>query len=111
MHLTKLITDYDRFAKSKSASTIKKEEKETKIDSNGVEIKTRANKLTDMQLSSIMYTNEQYKKKMFKAKTVPTYETFDDKDSFNSFIENGINEMKKMSWKIAVTNSVGGYVV
>jgi hypothetical protein len=100
MNLTQLITDYDKSAKLKNSSTKKPVvEKEPKRDSNGKEIKTQANKLSDMQLSSIMYTNEQYKKKMFKAKIVPTYKTFDDKESFNSFINNCISEMKKMNWK------------
>jgi hypothetical protein len=98
MNLTKLITDYDRFAKLKNTSSTKAKIEEKKID-NKDKPKTKANKLTDLQLSSIMYTNEQYKKKMFKAKNVPTYETFGDKESFNSFIDNGISEMKKLTWK------------
>jgi hypothetical protein len=100
MNLNQLITDYDKFAKLKNSSSAKPVvKKEPKRDSNGEEIKTQATKLSDMQVSSIMYTNEQYKKKMFKAKNVPVCETFTDKDSFNSFIESGISDMRSMNWK------------
>nr|QOI90482.1 hypothetical protein HWQ62_00346 [Pyramimonas orientalis virus] len=93
MNLSKLIADYDSLVKLNNAEKTPVKQKPI----NGE--KTKANKLTDMQLASIMYTNDQYKKKMFKAHHVPKYETFNDKESFNSFIDSGIREMKSTNWK------------
>ena len=61
---------------------------------------SKINKLTEMNMSSILYTNEQYKKKMNKSTKEITYETFKSSTDFDNFIDEDIlNTKKKISWK------------
>ena len=61
---------------------------------------SKINKLTEINMSSILYTNEQYKKKMNKSTKHITYETFKSNTDFNNFIDEDIsNTKKKLSWK------------
>ena len=61
---------------------------------------SKVNKLTEINMSSILYTNEQYKKKMNKSTKDITYETFKSNAEFDNFIDEDIlNTKKKLSWK------------
>ena len=57
------------------------------------------NKKTDMQHASILFTNDLYKKKMFKAQHIPVYETFQSKEDFNSFINDDLDDVRRTNWK------------
>jgi hypothetical protein len=59
----------------------------------------KPNKKLEMQHSSILFTNDMYKKKMNKTKKEIEYETFENNASFNSFIDKGINDIYQMNWK------------
>ena len=75
--------------------------KNTNEDSTtNVDNTEKINKLTEMNMSSILYTNELYKKKMNKSTKDITYETFKSNTDFNNFIDEDIlNSKKKLSWK------------
>lgn len=59
----------------------------------------KPNKILEMQHSSILFTNDVYKKKMNKTKKEIEYATFENNESFNSFIDKGINDIYHMNWK------------
>lgn len=71
-----------------------------KQDTTTVIKESKVNKLTEINMSSILYTNEQYKKKMNKSTKEITYETFKSNAEFDNFIDEDIlNTKKKLSWK------------
>ena len=71
-----------------------------KTTANTATKENKINKLTEMNMSSILYTNEQYKKKMNKSTKEITYETFKSSTDFDNFIDEDIlNTKKKLSWK------------
>lgn len=60
---------------------------------------SKANKKTDMQHASILFANDVYKKKMFKAQHEPVYETFESTEEFNTFIDTDLKVVKLTNWK------------
>jgi hypothetical protein len=68
-------------------------------DNNKKHTSSKENKKTDMQHASILFTNDVYKKKMFKAQHEPVYKTFESKEEFNTFINNDLDIVKQTNWK------------
>ena len=56
-------------------------------------------KISDNQFTTIIQANEKYKKQIYRSTKEIVYETFDNKNDFNQYIDNDIDDIKKMNWK------------
>lgn len=85
MSLNRCILEYTEFVSSNIKKPITKPIKPTKI--------------SDSQFTTIIHANEKYKKQMYRSTKEIVYETFENKNDFNQYIENDIDDIKKMNWK------------
>ena len=85
MSLNKYILDYTDFISSNVKKPTIKPIKPTKI-SNG-------------QYTTIIQANEKYKKQIYRSTKEVVYETFENENDFNQYIDNDIDDIKKMNWK------------
>jgi hypothetical protein len=87
--INNLVNEYDKSVKTTNKKTLNEKQ----------DIEEKTNKLKDMQVKSIVTTNENYKNKIYKSNLNKNFETFQTKDDFNSFIDGDINNIKNMNWK------------
>ena len=85
MSLNKYISEYTDLISSNMKIPTTKPVKPTKISNN--------------QFNTIVQTNEKYKKQIYRSTNEIVYETFENKNDFNQYIENDIEDIKKMNWK------------
>ena len=85
MSLNKYILDYTDFISSNVKKPTTKPIKPTKISNS--------------QYTTIIQANEKYKKQIYRSTKEIVYETFENKNDFNQYIDNDINDIKKMNWK------------
>lgn len=85
MSLNKYILDYTDFISSNVKKPSTKPIKPTKISNS--------------QYTTIIQANEKYKKQIYRSTKEIVYETFENKNDFNQYIDNDINDIKKMNWK------------
>lgn len=57
-------------------------------------------KISNHQYTSIMKTNEDYQKRIFRSTKEQTCETFATKKEFDNFIDNDIKNIKSLTWKM-----------
>lgn len=85
MSLNKYILDYTDFISSNVKKPTTKPIKPTKISNS--------------QYTTIIQANEKYKKQIYRSTKEIVYETFDNKNDFNQYIDKDIDDIKKMNWK------------
>ena len=85
MSLNKYILDYTDFISSNVKKPTTKPIKPTKISNS--------------QYTTIIQANEKYKKQIYRSTKEIVYETFENKNDFNQYIDNDIDDIKKMNWK------------
>ena len=56
-------------------------------------------KISNSQFTTIIKANEKYKKQIYRSTKEIVYETFENKNDFDQYIENDIDDIKKMNWK------------
>jgi len=86
MNFSKYILDYTDFISSNLQKPSTKAIKPSKISNN--------------QFTTIVQANEKYKKQIYRSTKEIKYENFENNNDFNQYIENDINDIKKMNWKI-----------
>ena len=85
MSLNKFISEYTDLISSNVKKPTTKQIKPTKISNS--------------QYTTIVQANEKYKKQIYRSTKEIVYETFQNKNDFNQYIENDIDDIKKMNWK------------
>ena len=85
MSLNKYISEYTDLISSNVKKPTTKPMKPTKISNS--------------QYTTIVQANEKYKKQIYRSTKEIVYETFQNKNDFNQYIENDIDDIKKMNWK------------
>tara|TARA_Y100000389_G_scaffold18894_1_gene16371 strand:+ start:3347 stop:3736 length:390 start_codon:yes stop_codon:yes gene_type:complete len=56
-------------------------------------------KISNSQFTTIIQANEKYKKQIYRSTKEIVYQTFENENEFNQYIENDIDDIKKMNWK------------
>ncbi len=85
MSLNKYILDYSDIISSNVKKSTTKPIKPTKISNS--------------QFTTIIQANEKYKKQIYRSTKEIVYQTFENENEFNQYIENDIDDIKKMNWK------------
>lgn len=85
MSLNKYILDYSDIISSNLKKSTTKPIKPTKISNS--------------QFTTIIQANEKYKKQIYRSTKEIVYQTFENENEFNQYIENDIDDIKKMNWK------------